>query len=72
MRSKELLSLEKENLDFIGREYRNGKVAYLDLINGLNNLSDAEIKYYSATSDLIIAEYTLLYHQGKLYEELLK
>lgn len=70
--SKELLSLEKENLDFIGREYRNGKVAYLDLINGLNNLSDAEIKYYSATSDLIIAEYTLLYHQGKLYEELLK
>lgn len=70
--SKELLALEKNNLDFIGREYRNGKVAYLDLITGLNNLSDAEIKYYSATSDLVIAEYTVLYHQGKLYEELLK
>ncbi len=70
--SKELLSLEKNNLDFIGREYRNGKVAYLDFITGLNNLSDAEIKYYSATSDLGIAEYTMLYHQGKLYEELLK
>jgi outer membrane protein TolC len=70
--AKELLVLEKDNFDFIEREYRNGKVQYLDLIAGLNNISDAEIKFYSAVSDLQTTKYTLLYHQGKLYEELLK
>lgn len=70
--AKELLSLEKSNIDFIEREYRNGKVQYLDLITGLNNLSDAQIKFYSAVSDLQSVKYALLYHQGKLYEELLK
>lgn len=70
--AKELLALEKDNIDFIEREYRNGKVQYLDLIAGLNNISDAEIKFYSAVSDLQTTKYTLLYHQGKLYEELLK
>ncbi len=70
--AKELLALEKNNIDFIEREYRNGKVQYLDLITGLNNLSDAEIKFYSAVSDLQTTRHTLLYHQGKLYEELLK
>lgn len=70
--AKELLSLEKSNIEFIEREYRNGKVQYLDLITGLNNLSDAQIKFYSAVSDLEIARYTLFYHQGKLYDEILK
>lgn len=70
--SKELLSLEKSNIYFIEREYRNGKAQYLDLITGLSSLSDAEIKFYSAISDLQITRYTLLYHQGKLYEEILK
>ena len=70
--TKELLSLEKSNIDFIEREYRTGKVQYLDLITGLNNLSDAQIKFYSAVSDLQVVRYTLLYHRGKLYEELLK
>ncbi|MBI2521133.1 MAG: TolC family protein [Bdellovibrio sp.] len=70
--AKDLLSLEKSNIDFIEREYRNGKAQYLDLITGLNNLADAKIKFYSAASDLQTARYTLLYHQGKLYEDLLK
>ncbi len=70
--AKELLTLERTNIDFIEREYQNGKIQYLDLITGLNNLSDAEIKFYSAISDLQTAKYTLLYHQGKLYDELLK
>ena len=70
--AKELLSLEQSNIQFIEREYRNGKVQYLDLINGLNNLSDAEIKFSSAVSDLQVARYTFLYHQGKLYDAILK
>ena len=70
--SKELLSLEKTNLNYIDRQYRNGNIQYLDLINGLNNLSDAQTKFYSATYDLQSSRYNLLYHRGKLYEELLK
>lgn len=70
--AKELLALEKDNISFIQREFRNGKVYYLDLISGLNNISEAEIKFYSAVSDLQAAKYTQLYHQGKIYDELLK
>lgn len=70
--SKELLSMEKNNIDFIEREYRNGKIQYLDLVTGLNNYSDAQIKFYTAASDLEIARYTMLFHQGKLDEELSK
>ena len=68
----ELFSLEKENLSLIEREYRNGNVSYLDLITGLSDFADAERKYYSASRDLVSARFTLLYHQGRLYEELLK
>ena len=67
-----MLELEKDNLNFLRQEYRNGKVQYLDLITGYNNFSDAEIKFYSAASSLENLKYTILYHQGKLYEEILK
>lgn len=70
--AKELLYLEKNNIDYIEREYRNGKIQYLDLITGLNNLTDAQIKYYSSALDIQTVKYTSLYHHGKLYEELLK
>lgn len=68
----DLFTLEKENLSLIEREYRNGNVSYLDLITGLSDFADSERKFYSASRDLISARYTLLYHQGRLYEELLK
>lgn len=70
--AKELFSLEKDNSYFVEREYRNGKIQYLDLITGLNNLTDAQVKFYSAASDLQLLVFTSLYHQGKLYEELVK
>ncbi len=70
--AKELLSLERSNITYIEREYRTGRVQYLDLILGLNNLSDSEIKFYSALSDVQSNHYIQLYHQGKLYEELIK
>ncbi|MBY0415829.1 MAG: TolC family protein, partial [Bdellovibrionales bacterium] len=70
--AKELLSLERNNLNFIEVEYRNGKIQYLDLITGLNNLTDAQVKFFTASSDLLSIKYTSLYHQGKLYDELIK
>lgn len=68
--SEELLKLEQTNLNFIEKEYRNGKVQYLDFISGLTNLSDAKSKYFSAVSNLLISEYTYRYHEGTLYEQI--
>jgi len=70
--AKELLALEKVNFDYIEREYRNGKVQYLDLITGLKGLADAQSQYYGAASSLATARFQALYHQGKLYDELVR
>ena len=70
--AKELLELEKDSISYIEREYQNGKVNYLELTNGLESLSDAEIKFYSASAEQQNLKYTLLYHQGLLYEEIIK
>lgn len=70
--AKELLGLEKSNMEFIEKEYRNGKIQYLDLINSLDDFTDAQIKFFSAVSDIEAVNFTSLYHQGKLYEELIK
>ena len=70
--ASDLLRLEKDNLGFLQTEYRNGKVQYLDLVTGYDNLADAEIKFYSAATELESVKYTTLYHQGRLYEEILK
>lgn len=70
--AKELLALEKNNIDFVEVEYRNGKIQYLDLVSGLNNFTDAQIKFYTAASDLQLIKFTSLYYQGNLYEELFK
>lgn len=70
--ARELLALEKVNFNYIEREYRSGKVQYLDLINGLNDLTDAQIKFFSAASGLARTRFTLLYHQGRLYEEIVR
>lgn len=70
--AKELLALEQSNINLIETEYRNGRVAYLDLVTGLRDLADAQVKYYSALADLQTAEFTYRYHQGNLYETLSK
>ncbi len=70
--AKDLLKLEKDNLGFLQTEYRNGKVQYLDLVTGYDNLADAEFKFYSAASEFENIRYLTLYHQGLLYEEILK
>lgn len=68
--SKDLLKLEKSNIEFIERQYRDGKVQYLDLVTSLASLSDAKTIFLTNLADLQIAKYTLLYHQGKLVQEI--
>lgn len=68
--AEELLKMEQTNLSYIEREYRNGKVQYLDFITGLANLSDAKNKYFSSVADLLKLDYTYRYHEGTLYEQI--
>lgn len=66
--SEELLSLEEESNQNLESQYRQGKVAYLDLITGLKNLLDAKVQFYTSYFDVLqgIAKYR--YFEGKIYE----
>lgn len=66
--SDELLKLEGSNLELLQREYRQGKVGYLDYITGLNDFSSAKIKYYSSLYAFHEALINYRYHQGTLHE----
>ena len=70
--AKDLLGMERINFELIEREYHSGKGQYLDLITGLSNLSDAQVKFFSAAAGLEAARLNVFYHQGKLYDEILK
>ena len=63
-----LMTLEKENFQTIDRDYRNGKSQYLDLVSGLNDLSDAESRYFSAANEFLISKINLMHLEGNLYE----
>lgn len=69
--SQELFELEKKNFSILELEYRSGKIPYLDLITALNDLSNAEAKYFTALYDLKEGVYRYWYHKGRLYEEIL-
>ncbi|MBK8202129.1 MAG: TolC family protein [Bdellovibrionales bacterium] len=70
--AKEWVAIELTNIEYIGREYRNGKVQYLDMIAGLNALSDAQNKFYSVSAELHNVQFNILYHKGSLYDLLVK
>jgi multidrug efflux system outer membrane protein len=70
--SRELLGFEEETFAFLDSEYRQGKVAFLDLINSLNDLLDARVRFAQAQFGALesIAEYR--FHQGELYDSIVK
>ncbi|MBK7845069.1 MAG: TolC family protein [Bdellovibrionales bacterium] len=70
--AKEWVSIELANVEYIGREYRNGKVQYLDMITGLKDLSDAQNRFYTVSAEFHNVQYDLLYHKGSLYDLLVK
>ncbi|MCB0361252.1 MAG: TolC family protein [Bdellovibrionales bacterium] len=70
--AKEWVVLETSNIEYIGREYRSGKVQYLDLTAGVNDYSDAQKRFYNVCAALQKSIYSIYYNQGVLYEVLLK
>lgn len=70
--AQELFDLEQKNMNFLEKEYRNGKVSYLDYMTALDNLSLAQTRWYSNLSQLQITYFNYLYRQGKLYDYFFK
>jgi outer membrane protein TolC len=66
----ELLKLQKESFDFLDEQYRLGKITYLDIVTGLNDLLDAQTRYYTAYFGLLQVQAQYGYYEGNLYENL--
>ena len=68
--NRELLLSEQESYDYLERQYREGKVNYLDLITSLNNLLDAKVRFYTTYFDLLSNFAQYRYFERNLYETL--
>ncbi|MEO5969061.1 MAG: TolC family protein, partial [Bdellovibrionia bacterium] len=66
--NQELLASEEQTYHTLETQYREGKVAYLDLITGLNSLLDAKIQFYSTYFEALRNKAKHSYYKGKLYE----
>lgn len=68
--NKELMDLETESYGHLEEEYRQGRVAYLDLITALADLLDSRVNFYTSYVSILenLAQYR--YHEGTLYEAL--
>ncbi|NUM88741.1 MAG: TolC family protein [Bdellovibrionales bacterium] len=64
----DLRSLEESNTSMMETEYRQGRVAYLDLINSYQDLASARRAYVEAVYDLKQAALEYRYHEGTLYD----
>ncbi|MBL7544542.1 MAG: TolC family protein [Bdellovibrionaceae bacterium] len=70
--AQELLDLENMSFQFLDSEYRSGKSSYLDIIVGLRDLLSAKVQMYTSYYDLRGQLLKYRYHEGTLYEFILK
>lgn len=70
--SQDLLGLEEESNQNLQTQYREGKVTYLDLITGLNNLLAAKVQFYTAYFDSLQSLAKYKFYEGKIYETLVE
>jgi outer membrane protein TolC len=66
----ELLQLEEESYRNLEVQYREGKVAYLDLMFGLQSLIDAKLQFSSIYFEALQIIAQFYYLEGTLYETL--
>lgn len=69
--SEELLMLEQNNFLFIEGEYRQNKASYLDFINGVKDLSEAQNRHWGNLFDLKQGIILYHYYKGSLFRYLL-
>lgn len=70
--TQELLEMETETYRGLEEKYRDGKVAYIDLITELNNLLDAKVQFYTIYFDLLQNAAKYHFYEGKLYDWLIQ
>lgn len=66
--SRELLDLETSSYGLLSRDYREGKVSYLDLIVALRDLLNAKVQLYTSYFGLRDQLLRYTYHEGQLFE----
>lgn len=66
--SDELLKLETKNYNALEADYRIGKVQYLDLILGLNDLADARVKYFTNLYQFQQDLFRYQYHNRTIFD----
>lgn len=69
--SEEFLILEQNNFLFLEGEYRQSKTTYLDFINGVKDLSEAQNRHWSNLFDLKQGIVLYHYYKGSLFRYLL-
>ncbi|MEY4616325.1 MAG: hypothetical protein RJB66_1285 [Pseudomonadota bacterium] len=69
--SEELLILEQNNFLFIEGEYRQSKATYLDFINGVKDLAEAQNRHWGNLFDLKQGIILYHYYKGSLFQFLL-
>jgi len=69
---KELLNLETQSYILVQKDYREGKIPYLDLITNLNDLLDTKVSYYTIYYQLMGDVAKFHFFEGNLYEEVVR
>ena len=63
-----LIALEQENLVNIEKDYREGKIGYLDLISGLNALLNAKVNFFTTYFAVQQALAQYHYYEGTIFD----
>ncbi|HAR42744.1 MAG TPA: hypothetical protein DCS07_08980 [Bdellovibrionales bacterium] len=67
---QELLVMEEESYSRLSNDYRDGKISYLDLVSGMDNMFRARVNYYTLYFSLLEREAEYRTYEGTLYETL--
>ena len=62
--AKRLLDLEENSYQYLEKAYREGKTTYLDLVTGLDNLTQAQLGHARAYFDLLELAAQYRYYEG--------
>lgn len=64
------LTLSEESFVVLDNEYRQGKIAYLDLVTGLNDLIDSRLRWARVSYDGLLRLAQYRFYEGRLHDRL--
>lgn len=67
--NKSLMEIEKDSLELVSREYRQGKAEFLDYITSLKDFSSAKLSYFTALVEFKKLVAQNHFNNGSLYEK---